>query len=71
MPPTDEAQPSKDELAILSQWLHEGRKFDSRMAVLPTLPKVAVTASKVRSPALAMALMKDGQKFTHGSIQAR
>lgn len=24
MPPTDEAQPSKDELAILSQWLHEG-----------------------------------------------
>ncbi len=69
MPPTDEAQPSKDELAILSQWLHEGGKFDSRMAVLPTLPKVAVTASKVRSPALAMALMKDGQNLLMGRFK--
>jgi hypothetical protein len=69
MPPADEAQLSKDELAVLTQWLHEGGKFDSRMAVLPTLPKVAVTASKVRSPALAMALSKDGKTILSGRFK--
>ena len=69
MPPADEAQPSKEELAILTQWLHEGGKFDSRMAVLPALPKVAVTASKVRSPALAMSLSKDGHTMLSGRFK--
>lgn len=69
MPPADEAQLSKDELAILTQWLQEGGKFDSRMAVLPTLPKVAVTASKVRSPALSMALSKDGRTILSGRFK--
>jgi hypothetical protein len=69
MPPADEAQPTKEELAILTQWLHEGGKFDSRMAVLPALPKVAVTASKVRSPALAMVLSKDGHTVLSGRFK--
>lgn len=69
MPPGDEPQLSKDELAVLTQWLHEGGKFDSRMAVLPALPRVAVTALKVRSPALAMALSKDGQTILSGRFK--
>jgi hypothetical protein len=69
MPPADASQLTKDELAILTQWLHEGGKFDSRMAVLPALPKVAVTASKIRSPALSMALSKDGETLLAGRFK--
>lgn len=69
MPPADEDQPSEEELKILTLWLHEGGRFDSRMAVLPTLPKVAVTAAKVRAPALAMAFSRDGHTVFSGRFK--
>ncbi len=69
MPPADQPQPSDDELKLLTLWLNEGAKFDSRMAVLPVLPKVAVTARTVRSPALTMKVSQDGQSLFVGKFR--
>ena len=69
MPPADEPQPSMEELAVLTQWIAEGATFDSRMAVLPALPKVIGTAGKVRLPALAMAVAADGQSIFAGRFR--
>jgi len=69
MPPSDEPQLSKEELAILTQWISEGAPFDSRMAVLPTLPKVALSAKTIRSPAVTMAVSADGQSIFSGRFR--
>ena len=69
MPPRDQPQLAPAELDLLTTWLKEGGKFDSRMAVLPMLPTVRVTASAVRSPALAMALTGDAKGILTGKFK--
>lgn len=69
MPPADQPQPSAAELKLLKQWLGEGGHFDSRMAVLPVLPKVPVTAGKVRAPALTMKVSPDGNSLLVGKFR--
>ncbi len=69
MPPADEPQMSSEELAILTRWLKEGATFDSRMAVLPSLPQIAVTAGHVRNPVLAMTVSPDGESLLIGTFR--
>jgi WD40 repeat protein len=70
MPPNDEPQLSKQELAILTQWISQGTPFDSRMAVLPKLPKVSGAAKTIRSPALTLAVAADGQTVFAGRFRS-
>lgn len=70
MPPADQPQPSAEERDLLMQWLKKGAPFDSRMAVLPALPKVAVTASKIRSPVLAMKVAPDSRSLLIGKFKS-
>ncbi len=69
MPPADQPQPTADELKLLTRWLTEGARFDSRLAVLPMLPKVRVTASTIRAPALTMEVANDGQSVFVGRFR--
>ena len=69
MPPADQPQPTEKELQILSMWLEEGAKFDSRLAVLPMLPNVRVTTTDVRTPALAMAVSADATSLFLGKFK--
>lgn len=69
MPPADQPQPSKEELAVLAQWISEGAPFDSRMAVLPVLPKVIVKAGSVRLPALTLAVSAEGKSLFAGRFR--
>jgi len=69
MPPPDQPQLTPAELDLITTWLKEGAKFDSRMAVLPTLPHVRVTAGHVRSPALAMAISGDTKSVLAGKFK--
>ena len=70
MPPVDEPQPNAEELSLLKQWLIDGAAFDSRMAVLPALPQVAVTSGTVRSPVLAMGVSRDGKSLLMGKFKS-
>ncbi|MEI7699468.1 MAG: c-type cytochrome domain-containing protein [Planctomycetia bacterium] len=64
MPPADQPQPDAAELNILTQWIQNGAKFDSRMAVLPALPKVAVRSANVAIPVSAVFSQSGNQLLT-------
>ncbi len=63
MPPADQPQLTPNELKLLQDWITSGAKFDRRMAIMPALPSVAVTAKKVRNPVVAMAITTEGSSF--------
>ena len=64
MPPADQPQPDAAELNILTQWIQNGAKFDSRMALLPALPKVAVRSANVAIPVSAVFSQSGNQLLT-------
>ena len=70
MPPADEPQPTPEELHLLTQWISAGAVFDSRVVVMPALPKVTITASKIRRPVLTMAVAVDGKTVLVGKYKS-
>jgi hypothetical protein len=70
MPPADQPQPSPEERALLIHWLKDGAKFDSRMAVLPSLPKVPVTAAQARDALYSVAISANGKSLLAGKFKA-
>ncbi len=70
MPPSDEPQPSAEELTLLTKWISQGAAFDSRLVVMPDLPKVAITSAFVRQPALTMAVTADGKSVVLGKYKS-
>ena len=69
MPPADEPQPSVAELQLLKQWVLQGAKVDSRVALLPKLPSVP---PRVNRPAAVTAidLSPDGNHELLGKFRA-
>lgn len=63
MPPKDEPQPTEAELNLLKQWIEAGAPFDSRVAMLPELPKVA-PAKGNKSSIFAMQIDSQHRRLT-------
>ena len=70
MPPADQPQLSSEDLKAIQTWLREGATFDSRAAVMATLPDVKISAESVRNPALSMAISRDGSQLALGKYKA-
>lgn len=68
MPPADQPQPDPAELKILTQWLQNGAKFDSRMAVLPSLPRVAARSAGAAVPVAAV-FSQNGSRLLTGHFR--
>lgn len=66
MPPADQPQLAAEDLKAIQTWLKEGAGFDSRAAVMATLPEVKVSAESIRNPALSIATSHDGSQLAVG-----
>ncbi len=70
MPPLDQPQLKPEDLTVIQSWLKAGAKFDSRAAVMATLPHVDVTTDTVRDPILSLAISPDGSQVVTGRFKS-
>ncbi|MFM7055788.1 MAG: c-type cytochrome domain-containing protein, partial [Planctomycetota bacterium] len=69
MPPADQPQPTPAEQELLRQWIRAGTKFDSRMALLPSLPAVKPRTSRPPVPT-SLDINSDGTRLLLGKFRS-
>ncbi len=69
MPPADQPQPTRAEADLLRQWINDGAKFDSRIALLPSLPAVRPRAPRPALPT-ALHISTDGTQLLLGKFRS-
>jgi mono/diheme cytochrome c family protein/sugar lactone lactonase YvrE len=70
MPPAGEPQLSAEELTLLKNWIENGAVFDGAPADVLSLPSISVTAERVLSPVLSLAIHPDGKSAAFGGYRS-
>jgi hypothetical protein len=69
MPPADQPQPTPAEVEVLRKWIQAGAKFDSRIALLPSLPAVKPRSARPALPT-SLDISPDGTRLLLGKFRS-